>query len=229
MSDHRPHIPWGGVVGLIRRHHDEDEAPTMVLAPVEDDTSIHDWLASADRRPAAAELPPAQVPALSPTDLPTMPMYLEAARVTVASVPSALQVTRTQIARVRERAHRDADALAAENDRRMEQLLAHSRAWGVAWSHGSSSLSVAWENTREVLARLLVTKRRRERVRPLVPELGHLVAAGDVDPKTAARIMKLRSDWMYALDSDSQRLPRMTPELLAEMDAERVAGSAGAR
>lgn len=230
ISDHRPHIPWGGVVGVIRRHHDDGE-PTVTLAPI-DDSSIHEWLASGDRTPTAAELPPAQIPTgaaltslrmptqvqTTPVDLPTMPLYLEAARVSVARVPSALEVTQAGIAQHRETVQHRADLMARVNDARLERLLGRSRGFGEYWRGAASALEVGWLNTAELLKRVLVTKRRRERISPLVPELGHLLAAGDVDQATAAHIMSMRSRYLSAVDDDSQRLERLTPEVLDRLD-----------
>lgn len=71
ISDHRmPHIPWGGVVGVIRRRHDDGGEPTIEVT----DTSIREWLASAERRPAAAELMPAPVPSSSSALTRTLPV-----------------------------------------------------------------------------------------------------------------------------------------------------------
>jgi hypothetical protein len=231
IADHKPHVPWGGVVGLIRRHHDEGGQPTIELT----DTSIREWLASGDRTPTAAELvpvmphaEPARLLAHRPNTGPDDVQGVQRMPFTIHRDLDDDDALTEQLLAM-ERATRSlADRLTAENDRRLEVLLARFRALDERVGAMVSAANRAWENTSEVLARVLVTKRRRESIRPLVPELGRLIESGDVDPLVAARIVKLRADYLYAVEADSQRLPRLTPDVLAAMDAERAKAGASA-
>jgi hypothetical protein len=220
IADHRPHVPWGGVAAIIRRRHEDGGEPTLVLS----DTSIHEWLAQGDRVPPAAELVPAR-PADEPTALlpalsPSAPMLPPARRqVTVWRSPAAREQTGRDLDAHRMRVHVVADRLARENDERMSVLLERS-----ARAVHTSSLRAHWCDE---LWTKSVFRRRRERIRALVPELGRLLELGDVDQATAARVMSLRARYLSASDEESQRLPRLTPELLAAMDVERAkAGTA---
>lgn len=202
----RLHVPWGGVVGVIRRHHDDGE-PTIELS----DSSIREWLAAADRQPTAVELAPARVPVLSPS-APLLP--LERRQVTVyRELDDDDRLTEQLLSHERD-VHARANQMVEANDRRMERLLAVSAA-----AVQRSAARVAWVLEQVEKATF---RRRRASIAPLVNQLGHLLVAEDVDQSTAARIMSLRSRYLSSPD-DSQRLPRLTPERLAAMDAERGA------
>ena len=208
LHDHRPHRPWGGAVGLIRRHRDEDDRPTAELVPVTDE-SIHAWLNPPNTGPddlGGVHLMPFTVhPAVSPSS-PLLPA--ERTQVTVHRELDDDEQLTASLLRMERETHALADTLEGENDTRMTLLLARSRAFGERWQQ--SKLAI-------------VFGRRREQIRALVPALGHLLASEDVSPHTAARIMSLRSQFLSAAEMPSATLPKLTPELLAVLDAEKAA------
>jgi len=175
---------------------------------------LHAVAAIVRDRPAEDE--PTQPLRLSPS-APMLPAGRR--QVTVWRSPGPREQVDVAVDAHRMRVHVVADRLARENDERMSVLLERS-----ARAVHVSSLRAHWCDD---LWTSTVFRRRRERIRPLVPELGRLLELGDVDQATAARVMSLRARYLSAADSDSQRLPKMTPELLAAMDTERAKAGSG--
>lgn len=201
ISDHRPHVPWRKASATITRKR--DGRIVDVDLHVADEPSIHEWLTSGDRAPSAPELPPS---------VPLLPLGRR--QVTVYRELDDDEALARQLLTMEQRMRATADALAAENDARMERLLEWS-----AVAARRAAMRVQWVQGRFASGTFA---RRRAEITPLVRELGYLLASGDVDPVTAAGVMGLRSRFLSSPD-DSQRLPRLTPELLAVLDAERDA------
>lgn len=208
VHEHR----WRGIASVVHhRRHGEHEMTVEVSH--RDESSIGEWLASAG--PVAAELSPAAVPVAGfwPT-----PGRREVRPVREFDDDGELA---TALLAMEREAQALADTLAGENDTRMTLLLGRLRQLDRKVGAMVSAAERAWESTADVLARVLVTRRRKAAITPLVRELGALVHLGDVSPESAAVMVALRSRYLHATDADSQRLPRMSPELLAELDAER--------
>lgn len=218
ITHHKPHKPWGGVVGLIRRHRDEDDRPTAELVPVTDE-SIHAWLNPPNTGPddlGGVRLMPFTVhPAVSPSS-PLLPV--ERSQVTVHRELDDDEQLTERLLRMEREAHALADVLAGENDTRMTLLLAASEA-----AVQRSARRVRWVAALFEPIASEVFRRRRARIAPLVPELAQLLASEDVDPTTAAAIIGLRAKYLSAAEQESQRIPKLTPELLARLDAEKAA------
>lgn len=210
ILDHKPHIPWRHVRAVITPHGD-DEHHVDVQVSHTDEPSIAAWLATGDRRPSAAEA--------SPTHVPLAGFWPTPGRREVRphrEFDDDTELATALLAMERE-THALADTLAGENDTRMTLLLAASEAAvkrsAARVRYVARLFEQSW--TAQVFAR------RRARIRSLVPALGHLLAVGDVSQETAAAVMVLRSRYLNAVDTDSVRIPRLTPELLARLDAER--------
>lgn len=186
---------WRGIAAIIHRRGDE-HAVTLEVRDVEDQ-STEEWLASGDVAPA------------SPVQLPAEGFWPQPGRPEVRPHREFCdddELTLWLLSMERE-TQALADTLAAENDTRMELLVSRSRAFG-EW----------WARTRLAL----VFGRRREQIRELVPALGHLLASGDVSQRTAAFVMGLRSRYLSAADDESREVPKLTSELLAELDAQKA-------
>ena len=218
---HRPHLPRRGIAGIIHRHRRADGEPTIEIEPVTDE-SIHAWLTSGDRQLTAPEqrpaiAPAAHVPNTGPEDLAgvaRMPF-------TVYTELDDDEAFAARLLAMERDAHSVADFLAADFDARMEKLLARSRRSGNAWGTAVSLLERGWEATEALLASVRVTRRRKAAITPLVLNLGELMELGDVSMESASVIVLLRSRYLSATEMPSQRIPKLTDELLAAMDAER--------
>ena len=207
---HRPHLPRRGIAGIIHRRHRADGEPTIEIEPVTDE-SIHAWLSLPNTGPedvqGVARMPFTVQPAspATPIDLPGSPRMLEAEHVTVYTELDDDERFAERLLAMEREAQADADVLAGENDTRMTLLLARAKAATDRWEKSKAAAIFA---------------RRRDLIRAMVPEVGHLLAWGDVTPATAVWIVSLRSRFLSA-PQESAHLPKLTPELLAAMDAER--------
>lgn len=210
LTDHRPH-PWRAVKAVVTKHGDTDGH--HVDLHVADEPSITDWLESGDPLAATAELAP-----VTPVDLPQSLPYLEAEHVTVHRELSAEEAFAESLATMQRETQALADTLTGENDTRMTLLLSRFERLDARVGSMVSASARAWEAVEDRLRRLVVTRRRRRAITPLVLELGALVQSGDVSEASAVALMGLRSRYLDAVDDESQRLPRLTPELLAELD-----------
>jgi hypothetical protein len=180
---------------------------------VADEPSITDWLASGDALATTMELAP-----VSPVDLPQSLPYLEAEHRVVHRELSAEERFAESLATMQRETQALADTLAGENDTRLTLLLARFERLDASVGAMVSASARAWEAVEDSLRRLVVTRRRRKQITPLVLELGRLVQSGDVSESSAVAVMGLRSRYLDAVDDESQRLPRLTPELLAVLD-----------
>lgn len=189
---------------MVTKHGDEHHVDVQVTHR-DDEPSIAAWLASGDRRPTATELAPVSIPTM-PYVSPSAPLLPQGRyQVTVHRELDDDERFAQSLLRMEREVQAVADFLAADFDARMERLLSRSRAFGEHWARCKTAS---------------VLQRRRGRVAPLVRELGQLLASEDVAPETAVAIVGLRSRYLSSPE-DSQRLPRLTPELLAELDAQR--------
>lgn len=212
ISEHRPHVPWRKAAAVITRRRD-GEGLHVELHVADAEPSIAQWLASGDV-PAMPELAPSA---------PLLP--LERRQVTVHRELDDDEALAVAMLAMERDAHSLADQLAEENDTRLALLLAASEA-AVSRSAGRLRwIESRWEQSHAAE----VFRRRRERVRELVPALGHLLAEGWVSQETAVAVMGLRSRYLSAAETDSSLLPKLTPSLLAVLDAERDARTAVAQ
>ena len=201
---HRPHLPRRGIAGIIHRRHRDGE-PTIEIEPVTDE-SIHAWLNAPNTGPddlaGIGRMPFTVQPALSPS-APLLPA--ERTRVTVYRELDDDEAFAARLLEMERETQADADVLAGENDTRMTLLLARAKAATDRWEKSKAAAIFA---------------RRRDLIRAMVPEVGHLLAWGDITQETAAFVMGLRSRFLSS-PQESAHLPKLTPELLAAMDAER--------
>ena len=202
LPDHRPRR---GIAGIIHRHRRADGEPTIEIEPVTDE-SIHAWLNAPNTGPddlaGVSRMPFTVQPVLSPS-APLPPA--ERTQVTVYRELDDDERFAERLLRMERYVHSLADTLEGENDTRMELLLARSRQFGERWARSKAATVFA---------------RRRDLIRAMVPEVGHLLAWGDISAETAAWIVSLRSRFLSS-PQESAHLPKLTPELLAAMDAER--------
>ena len=204
------HLPRRGIAGIIHRHRRADGEPTLEIEPVTDD-SIHAWLNPPNTGPddlaGVSRMPFTVHPVspASPVDLPGSPLMLESQQVTVYRELDDDEAFAARLLAMEREAQADADLLEAENDARLTLLLARSRQFGERWQRSKAATVFA---------------RRRDLIRAMVPEVGHLLAWGDISTETAAWIVSLRSRFLSS-PQESAHLPKLTPEVLAAMDAER--------
>jgi len=203
LTDHKPHVPWRRVRAVITRHGDEHELDLHVAD--EHDPSIAAWLATGDR-PAAGRIP-------------VMPHAERRA------FPPSFDDDETFSARLNQMArlmHSTADRLAAENDLRAARLLRWSGA-AISRSAAAGVELAAWAGQRfQPMRQAAVAVRRRNRNVAQTGELGQLLVAGQLPPAAVVSAMVRRSLHATNTAEDSQRIPAMTPALLAELDAQKA-------
>lgn len=206
MTDHRPH-PWRAIRAVVTKHGDNEHHVELHVTHQDDTAELPfaAWL------PEELPLGAGPVPATSAPMLPP-----ERHQVTVHRELDDDEELAAQLLHMERFVHEKADLLAEENDTRMKLLRAAARA-----AVDRSARRVKWVQWRfESSWSAQQLKRRRDRVRPLVGGLAVLLESGDVSQDTAARIMSLRARYL-SLPDESRRLPMLTPERLAAMDAER--------
>jgi hypothetical protein len=211
MNDHR-HGPWRAIAAVVHHTRHGEHATTVEVADAAEGPSIAEWLATGDRQPTTAEASPTHIPAAGFWPTPGRPEVRPH-----REFDDDTELATALLAMERE-TQALADTLAGENDTRLELLLARFHRLDESVGAMVSACNRAWEALEEQLLLLVVTRRRRNRIRPLVQQLGALVQVGDVAPETAAAVVNLRARWLGDTHADSQRIPKMTREKLAELD-----------
>lgn len=200
LNDHKPG-PWRAIAAVIHHRHGGEHETTVEVSH-RDDSSIAAWLATGDRSASAS----------------TVPLMPHAEHRTFPPTFDDDEQFTDRLNRMARLMHSTADRLAAENDRRTARLLKWS-ASAVARSAAAGVELAAWAGARfQPMRQAANEARRRARNVAQTGELGHLLAGGQLPPDAVVKAMVRRSLHATAAGEDSQRIPAMTPLVLAELD-----------
>lgn len=194
------HGPWRGIAAVIHhKRHGEHEVTVEVRDADDVEPSIREWLAM-PRVPSAPERVPV-MPHVTPK--PSFPPSFDDDEIFWTCV-------NRMVGQVQARAV----AMAAVNDRRMEKLLSWSST-AVARSHARwLEFAGRWVSAQFV-------RRDRRNVRA-AEELAVRLAQGELGPEQAAHVMAARAVHASDAAADSGLLTKLTPEVLAEHDAQKA-------
>lgn len=195
LSDHRPH-PWRAVKAVVTPS--VGDAHHLDVHVAAQDGSIAEWLATAPITPSAPLLPP------------------ERTQVVVHREPTVEQAMARKLAEHAYAVHAPVDRLVRENDQRMARLARR-----VGHAERLVRSTARWLESQWATA---IAVRRNARAQQLTAQLDGLLGVGDVTPETAARLVALRGRYVSAVDAPSERLPRLTPDVLADLDARFASG-----
>lgn len=190
ISDHKPHVPWRKVRAVVTPN--SGDAHHLDVHVAAQDGSIAEWLATAPVTPAQPLLP------------------MERTQVVVHREPTVEQVMARALAEHAYAVHAPVDVLVRENDARMARLARR-----VGHVERVVRGTARWLESQWATA---VAVRRNARAQQLTAQLDSLLGIGDVTPETAARLVALRGRYVSAVDAPSERIPRLTPDLLARLD-----------